>query len=790
MIDATFQGKRWRVALFLAGSAALCHPELAGAQKAPADQSASGDILQEVVVNAQRHQQNEQDVPIAIEAFSPADIKNNVLSNNTDLGMITPGLISASDLGYYQPHLRGVGTTATSSSVESPVAVYVDGVYYGAQAGSIFSLAGIESVEVDKGPQGTLFGRNATGGLIQIITKDPSQQFGGTVSITGADYQTYGGSVYVTGGLTPAIASNLSIYYQDQKEGYGRNVFNGQEVNLSEDFAVRQKDSFALGDKDTFLLAMDFESNHSSPVLVPAPGTTPLGGPPYTGPRQGADGYSQAGNIAKQGGISLKYDHDFGFATFESLSAYLRSSLNSEFDGTLVVDPAYVLNIQLLDLHNQISQEFGLRSASGSTIDWATGVYLYRSDAQYSPVTLTGGLIAPLSSYLTYSDSTAYSAAAYAQASKEIFNATTLTLGTRYTYEEKHFDESQYGVYPQTAPELFGSVLDAYQKYQRPTWRVSLDRKLSAGTLAYVSYNRGFKSGGFNDQFLPARTYAPESLDAFEIGSKSAFLDRTLQLNASAFYYNYRNIQVVSYPAGTEVIYNGAQSHLYGVDLDFKAVPLTNLTVSGGFEWLHATFSSFPDAQLSTPAAGGGTILSTFDASGKHFAFSARLDLRYLLDVHLSPGEARKQLALTVIYSLQQRILLRTRQPAAPRCLRSGERLRRLAGAFGCLLGAPLGQKTSPTSNIRRHNIVRAMVISPSIAPPSHLRRLPVAQLLTNDRCVWRFEGVSIRCLQLDSSAHRPAHAYCRPYHGFANIIAEAMIQVQIPPPKPRPGYL
>jgi iron complex outermembrane recepter protein len=617
--NTTPKSTRTRMVLAVAGTAALCgHTVLATAQTTPADQPASGDVLQEVVVNAQRRQQNEQDVPIAIEAFSAADITNNVLTSNTDLGMVTPGLVSASQFGYYQPHLRGVGTTAPSSSVESPIAVYVDGVYYGAQAGSIFSLAGIDSVEVDKGPQGTLFGRNATGGLIQIITQDPTQTFSGTASLTGGDYQTYGGSLYVTGGLTPAVASNLSLYYQDQNEGFGRNLFNGQEVNRSEDVAVRQKDLFTLGDGDTFLLAMDFESNHSSPVLIPAPGTTPLGGLPYTGSPQGADGYAQPMNTEEQGGVSLKYEHDFGFATFESLSAYLRSSLYSAFDGTLMVNPEYLLNIQLLDLHNQITQEFDLRSAAGSAIDWATGIYLYRADAQYQPVTLTGGLIAPLSSYLTYSDSTDYSAAAYAQASKEIFTATTLTLGARYTYEEKHFDESQYGVYPGTAPILFASAFDAYQKYQRPTWRLSLDRKLTTDTLAYVSYNRGFKSGGFNDQILPVRTYAPESLDAFELGIKSAFLDHALQLNASTFYYDYRNIQVVSYPAGVEIIYNGAQSHLYGVDLDFKAIPFTNFTVSGGFEWLHATFSSFPDAQLSIPAVGGGTILSTFDATGKH----------------------------------------------------------------------------------------------------------------------------------------------------------------------------
>jgi iron complex outermembrane receptor protein len=603
----------WRIAVL--SSSILT--AVAGAQTAQSPPSASSDQLEEVVVNAQRRQQNLQDVPIVVEAFSAADIANSVITSNTDLGMVTPGLVSASQFGYYQPHLRGVGTTAPSSSVESPVAVYVDGVYYGAQAGTIFALAGINSVEVDKGPQGTLFGRNATGGLIQIITKDPEQQFGGTASVTAGDYQTLGTSLYVTGGISPTLASNLSVYYQNQGEGYGRNLFNGQYVNQSEDFAIRQKDLFSPTDNDRFLLAMDFELNHSSPVLIPAPGTIPYGGPAYTGSRQGADGYDQPRNIEKQGGISLKYDHDFGFATFESLTAFLRSSLYSAFDGTLVVDPNYVLNLQLTDLHNQFTQEFSLKSAAASAVNWSTGLFFYKADAKYDPVTLTGGLIAPLTSYLTYSDSLSYSAALYAQASKEIAPATTLTLGARYTYERKIFDESQYGVYPDSPPALFISAYDATQRYEKPTWRLSLDHQLSPDALVYVSYNRGYKSGGFNDQILPVLTYAPETLDAFETGAKTAFLDKTLQLDAAAFYYNYSNIQVVSFPAGVEIIYNGAKAHLYGLDLDFKAIPFTNFTVSGGFEWLHATFSSFPAAQLSIPASGGGTTLSTFDATGR-----------------------------------------------------------------------------------------------------------------------------------------------------------------------------
>jgi iron complex outermembrane receptor protein len=627
-INSAFYNQRYReviclpspIRVLLAGlcSALVLIGAPAVAQSADATtQPTSTDQLEAIIVNAQRRQQNLQDVPVAVNAFSASEIANSVISSDTDLGMVTPGLVSAAQFGYFQPHLRGVGTTAPSSSVESPVAVYVDGVYYGAQTGSIFALAGIDRIEVDKGPQGTLFGRNATGGLIQIITKDPEQKFSGTASVTAGDYTTLGSSLYVTGGITPTIAANLSAYVQNQSQGYGKNYFTGEDVNRAQDLAIRQKTLFTPSDNDKVLLTFDYEQDHSSPVFIPAPGTKPLGGPPYTGPRQGANGYYQPLNFERQGGVSLKIDHDFGFASFESLSSYLKSSLYSSFDGTLFVDPTYLLNIALWDLHNQYSQEFALRSEANSSITWATGLYLYHSYSQYDPVTLTGGLIAPLTSYVTYSNASGNSGALYAQGSKEIFDATTLTLGARYTVEKKHFSESQYGVYPGSAPTLFGSVDNATQRYERPTWRISLDRKLAADALVYASYNRGFKSGGFNDQLLPVQAYAPETLDAYEIGEKAAFLDRRIQLDTSVFYYNYNNIQVVSYPGGTEVIYNGAKAHIYGLDLDFKAIPFSNFTLSAGLEWLHATFSSFPVAQLSTPAPGGGTNFSTFNATGR-----------------------------------------------------------------------------------------------------------------------------------------------------------------------------
>jgi iron complex outermembrane receptor protein len=624
---------------------------------APGAQTAADSALEEVVVTAQRRKENLQDVPVAVESFGAGQLKDAAIQSSTDLGVITPGLVSADQFGYFQPHLRGIGVVATSSSVESQVAVYVDGVYYGAQAGSIFQLAGIDHIEVDKGPQGTLFGRNATGGLIQIVTKDPEQEFSGEANITVGNYATAGTNIYLTGGITEKVAASLSVYFQNQNNGWGKNQFTGQDVNYSQDLAVRNKIKFTPTDDDSAILAFDYEQDRSAPVLIPAPGTTPLGGPPYTGSPWGANGYFQPRNIEKQGGVSLTAQHDFGWARLESITAFLQSSLYTAFDGTLVTDYAYALNIEADDLHNQFTQELDLRSEPGDRITWTAGVYYYNASARYQPVTLSGGLLAtpddPLQQLYTYSFSHTNSVAPFAQATAEIYDGINLTLGARYTIEDKHFFISLYGKYAGAPPVSFGSASDATLNSDKPSWRIALDRKITPDVLAYVSYSRGIKSGGFNDQQLPVRPYAPETLDDYEIGVKGSFLHHRLQLDIAGFYYDYSNIQTVSYPAGNELVYNGAEAELYGVDIDFRSIPFKNLTVSGGLEVMHDAFTKFPNAQLSIPVAGGGDVL-TFDYNAVGRRLPIAPDWTFdISPVYVIPSETSGtiSLAATVSYN-------------------------------------------------------------------------------------------------------------------------------------------
>ncbi len=176
------------IALFLT----VCAPSSMAWAQAPEGPATAapppqGPGVAEVIVTAQRRSEKLKDVPASVEAFSANQLQAAGVTSTADLSVVTPGFVAAEQAGYAQPFLRGVGTVAISAGIENPVALYVDDVYYSAAPGSILALDNIQDLEVEKGPQGTLFGRNATGGLIKISTKDPSNDFGGSISATYGD---------------------------------------------------------------------------------------------------------------------------------------------------------------------------------------------------------------------------------------------------------------------------------------------------------------------------------------------------------------------------------------------------------------------------------------------------------------------------------------------------------------------------------------------------------------------------------------------------------------------------
>ena len=571
--------------------------------------------LAEVVVTAQRRSENLQRVPISVVALSNDQLKASGISTTADLPTLTPGLNNIQAAGYFMPHLRGVGTSADAASVENPVATYVDGVYWGHQAGSILSLSNIRQIEIDKGPQGTLFGRNATGGLIQITTRDPTQEAGGQLDFGYGNYDTTTTNAYVTGGLTDHVAGDLAVYFQSQGDGYGTNLFNGEPANKFQNLAMRSKWLIAASDDTRLTFIFDFEKEQGYPTLAPVPGTLSVGG---NVPTKGQDVFvaSSFYDRSKQGGASFKLEHNFGIGEFSSITAYRRGDYVVAFPNTSP-DPASITIPLLNDKFWQASQEFQFASPDTSHIKWVSGAFFYTANAGWKPLQIYGPALGPLAISINDEQKT-YSGAIYGQATIPILTATNLTLGARYTVDRRNWQatESFTGI---PIPSISDS---AHGIYKKATWRVGLDHSFNDTVMIYASANRGFKSGGFNDSVLSAAAYQPEVLDAFETGAKTAFLDRRLTFNTSAFYYRYTNMQVTRFFGGNENVYNGGAAHIYGLDVDLNARVSERLQVRSGLEWLHGEFTSFPQADYTVPAPGGGSIFSTRDARGNQLPYA------------------------------------------------------------------------------------------------------------------------------------------------------------------------
>jgi iron complex outermembrane recepter protein len=241
--------------------------------------AASAPALQEIVVTAQKRSENLQDVPIALSALSAESLANKGIVGTADLAAVIPGFSYSTNGTSASPRIRGVGTAVAGEGNENSVSTYVDGVYYASAVGSILSFNNIDQVAVLKGPQGTLFGRNATGGLIQITTRDPGQETVAEGDVTYGNLNTVGTNVYVGGGVTSAIAADVAVHYKDQQEGFGVNLFNGEQVNREGDLDIRSKWKAQLDDATGAMVILDFEHSMAvNPAYRPLTGELPLAG--------------------------------------------------------------------------------------------------------------------------------------------------------------------------------------------------------------------------------------------------------------------------------------------------------------------------------------------------------------------------------------------------------------------------------------------------------------------------------------------------------------------------------
>lgn len=587
----------------------------------PGDQTV-GDI----VVTAQRRSENLQKVPIVITAVSGAQLATAGITSLATLNTLAPGFNARNTAGAFQPYIRGIGTS--SNVVENPVALYIDGVYLPQQREGARELPDVEQIAVLKGPQGTLFGRNATGGVIQITTRRPTQlfEFDGNIGID--SYATIRTGAFVSGGLTKDVAGSLSIDLAHQGAGYGTNLTTGNGTyQLLHSMAFRAKLVWNIDPATNATLIADYmdrrERNYS---FIPYPGTqfiVPVAGTPdKLDTRSVVDPFV----AFHGGGISLNVDHDLGFAKLVAIGSYRQGSASYFFDDAPIgaPSPLYVHIDSGGQPNKDYTGELQLVSNADKRFTYTAGVFYYHNRLANTPIvrnflpSFFGGVAPPTANMTTYTYGveTTESVAPFAQVGIELFKDTKLTLGGRYTYERRELPVGFVNAIRFTGVTTTTTFTPPPLTIKKPTWRIALDHQFGPDVLGYVSYNRGVKSGGFNILNPVNPPYQPEQLDAYEAGVKTELFDRRLRLNIGGFYYDYVNAQVIQFVGIAQSIVNGAKARLYGVDVDFTARVSPEFTLSGGLEGLHSEFIQYSNAVGSTPKPAGGATIFPVDAAG------------------------------------------------------------------------------------------------------------------------------------------------------------------------------
>ncbi|KKC26013.1 hypothetical protein WP12_10325 [Sphingomonas sp. SRS2] len=500
-----------------------------------------------------------------------------------------------------QPFLRGIGNSGAAVGNESSVAVYIDGVYYTTVPSGAFALGNIARVEVLKGPQGTLFGRNASGGVIQLITADPShsQKLKGNISY--GNYKTVNGDLYASTGLSETVAIDLALSANKQFDGYGRNVVTGARNGYADYYTARSKLLFEPSTETKITVGAAYSYSKPSFQGGTFPGTThgtftaPFVQTPTVGFFDRTDDIESFTSF-KQWLVSLKAEQELSFAKLTSTTAYIHSTSYGRTDGDFSPRPDF--DIVLPAKTKQFTQELQLSSLMDSPLKWVAGLYYYHSLQAYSGVEFRGTIFGP--GFDTYGKQIADSYAGYGQASYEIIPKLSLTGGLRYTYDKaKGSGGSTAPGAPLTAA---GTVTDTAST-KKVTFKAGADYQLNDDALLYASMSRGFKSLAYN--IIPFGSHnEPEVLDAYEVGLKSDLLDHRVRLNLSAFYYQLKNPQVQLLATAAVILSNADSARVKGLDLDITALITKGLTLRINGTYLNAKYKVYGELD----AAGNCTI--------------------------------------------------------------------------------------------------------------------------------------------------------------------------------------
>ncbi|WP_321389809.1 TonB-dependent receptor [Emcibacter sp.] len=625
-----------------------------------ADKADGSLMLEEIVVTAQKRSENLQSTPIAISAFSSSKIEKMGYSNISQMADATPNTVFDSTAPVSGVSsgavvfIRGVGQTDFSLATDPGVGTYVDGVYVSRSIGGVLDTLDIERVEILRGPQGTLFGRNTIGGAISITSKEPAEEFTGSGEVILGNFNRHDMRFSVDLPVSDTLLTRVAGSSKN-RDGFVRGISDNRLLGNENRDSARFTALYTAGDAWKFTLNADAtrirEQNAGSTLVgitsAPpgAPGDIGPNGVPLINPTSPTlawvhnnvdagvfglplfteDAYIPAdkdttyatganGTSLDIWGISLTAEWDVNdTTTLKSTTAYRETSgyFNRDADNS----PLVVTETNNYDYgHEQFSQEFQLvGTLLDGNLKYASGVY-YFSESGHDLLTVRFPATFGTLDNRTYVDNE--SLGVYAQATYIINDRLSATAGLRYSRDEKSYDPFQiltvgpvgagaFGVAPGDGVALVPPGQDSLT-FTDWSPRFSLDYQLTEDALVYASYTQGYKSGGFNIRYLlpvpEAVQFEPETVENYEIGLKLDLFDNRVRLNTAAFWANYNQIQVITYVSGAPLNTNGGEAEIKGIEAEITALITDRLQLSGGLGYTDAHYTAVPAFNTDLPA--------------------------------------------------------------------------------------------------------------------------------------------------------------------------------------------
>jgi iron complex outermembrane receptor protein len=603
--------------LAAAGAAAV-------APLATAQDAARSGGLEEIVVTAQKRAESAQDVPIALSVFGAEDLEAANIRRIEEIVLRTPNFtMMRVNVGEPQFYIRGVGSNSDSAAGDPTVGVFQDEIYIGRISGAAFEVFDMQRVEVLRGPQGTLFGRNTSGGAVNFIPNRPEQDFFASAELSLGNYDSIEGRAVLNGGITDSLAGRLSVSHREHG-GYSENITTGAELDDEDNWSARGQLLFTPTDASRLLLGYDFvKDDNAGNARVPYPvfdtgqvgpvNNLVLGALRRLWPA-GSDvrkSYSVAESFQERdiNGLTVRFESDASYGSWTLLGGWRKVELSwyEDLDGLKPYGPpttSWVLqNRNITDEDaEQYSLEARLASPADSRLKWVAGLYYFTEEVnrnetfvtQFSLIPAAGGDV----TFIQDIDSSTY--AAFGQLTYPFTDALSVTAGLRYSNDEKDAHQvARNNVPTDTTPgiPLFpGQPYDiqADDSWGSTTGKLAVDYRLGGSHLLYASASKGFKSGIYpsqsnNTPLAPAgEATPPEEVWSYEAGAKTEWFDNTLRVNLALFYMDYQDLQLFRLDSALRLVTFTEDTTNKGAELEILAAPAEGLETGLNVAYLSA----------------------------------------------------------------------------------------------------------------------------------------------------------------------------------------------------------